>query len=223
SSACHWAVNMASSADHGRMWGRAYSVTPGGVFVPPESPVRTPEDLRNVEIGVGYHSGSHFSTMQALEPFIAPAEMKLSFIGSPADRLDMMIEGKMAAVDVFGMQKDILEYFGFRKVVDTSFMIGFLLKSGTDPDDAQKYFDALQRAQVDIDMETERYKHYFYKEMAPQYRDRVDVRGFSTGERIVFEPYTREMYERTHRWMEDLSIFPANQLGAADYQAAVLV
>src|SRR5689334_11050511 len=27
-SACHWAVNMASSASHGRMWGHAYSVAP---------------------------------------------------------------------------------------------------------------------------------------------------------------------------------------------------
>jgi hypothetical protein len=67
SSACHWAVNMASSADHGRMWGHAYSVTLGGIYVPPESDVRTPEDLRTVEIGVGFHSGSHFSTLQALE------------------------------------------------------------------------------------------------------------------------------------------------------------
>ena len=28
SCACHWAVNMASSSGHGRMWGHAYSVTP---------------------------------------------------------------------------------------------------------------------------------------------------------------------------------------------------
>jgi len=26
SGACHWAVNAAASADHGRMWGRAYSI-----------------------------------------------------------------------------------------------------------------------------------------------------------------------------------------------------
>src|SRR5437867_10290916 len=41
SSACHWAVNMAASAAHGRMYGGAYSVTPSGVFVPPESPIKT--------------------------------------------------------------------------------------------------------------------------------------------------------------------------------------
>ena len=223
SSACHWAVNMASSAEHGRMWGHAYSVTPGGIYVAPESDIKTPDDLRNVEIGVGFHSGSHFSTLQALEPFIPPADVKLSFIGGPADRLDMALAREMAAVDVFGMQRDIVEHFGFRKVLDTTFMIGFLINGDAETDEVQRYFNALQRAQIDIDMEPERYKHYFLKEMAPKYRDQVDVRRFSTGERIVFEPYTRAMYERTHRWMEDLSIFPEDQLGKADYASAVLV
>jgi hypothetical protein len=51
----------------------------------------------------------------------------------------------------------------------------------------------------------------------------VDVRRFAPGERIVFEPYTREMYERTHRWMEEWNLFPADQLGCADYEVAVAV
>ena len=35
SSACHWAVNMVSSAQRGRMWGHAYSVAPAAILVPP--------------------------------------------------------------------------------------------------------------------------------------------------------------------------------------------
>ena len=65
SSACHWMVNVAATGQHGRMWGHAYSVTPSGIFVPPESEIRKPRDLANVEIAVGYHSGSHFSALQA--------------------------------------------------------------------------------------------------------------------------------------------------------------
>ena len=49
------------------------------------------------------------------------------------------------------------------------------------------------------------------------------MRAFSPAERLVFEPYTREIYERTHRWMLDLQIFPADQMGHADYEKAVLV
>jgi len=49
SAACHWAVNMASSGQHGRMWGHAYSVTPSAVYVAPESSIRRPTDLVGVK------------------------------------------------------------------------------------------------------------------------------------------------------------------------------
>src|SRR5438477_7807857 len=42
SAACHWTVNMAASAGHGRMWADAYSVCTAGVYVPPESKIRKP-------------------------------------------------------------------------------------------------------------------------------------------------------------------------------------
>ena len=43
SSACHWAVNTAASSERGRMWGHAYSVTPSGIWVAPESPIKIPD------------------------------------------------------------------------------------------------------------------------------------------------------------------------------------
>src|SRR3712207_2666670 len=58
SAACHWAVNMAASGQHGKMWGHAYSVTPAGIYVAPESSIRRPGDLAGAQVGVGYHSGS---------------------------------------------------------------------------------------------------------------------------------------------------------------------
>lgn len=67
SCACHWAVSTAAMNDFGKLVTSLYSVTPCAIVVPPESGVHRPEDLSGVEIGVGYHSGSHFTTMQALE------------------------------------------------------------------------------------------------------------------------------------------------------------
>ena len=37
SSACHWTVNIAASSGHGQIYTDAYSVSPCGVFVHPES------------------------------------------------------------------------------------------------------------------------------------------------------------------------------------------
>lgn len=223
SSACHWAVSMAASAEHGLMWGHAYSLVQAGIFVPPESEIRSPDQLREIEVGVGYHSGSHFSALQALQPFIDPKNAKLRFIGGPGDRVDMLIDRKIGAANLFGTQKDIIEQQGFRKVLDTTFMVGFLINGDPDVEDCHRYFRALQRAQRDIDAEPERYKHYFLKDMPEKWQKLIDVRALSPGERLVFEPYTREVFEKTHRWMEELQLFPEEQLGKGSYSEAVLV
>ena len=53
SCACHWATNVAASGGAGQLVTTAYSVAPCAIVVPPESPVRRPEDLAGVPIGVG--------------------------------------------------------------------------------------------------------------------------------------------------------------------------
>jgi hypothetical protein len=58
--------------------------------------------------------------------------------------------------------------------------------------------------------------------MPEDLREAADVRRFGTGERIVFEPYTREMFERTHRWMERWELFDSPVDGRASYDQAVL-
>jgi NitT/TauT family transport system substrate-binding protein len=116
----------------------------------------------------------------------------------------------------------VVEQQSFRKVVDTTFMIGFMISPGVDREDVERYFRALLRAQRDIDLEPERYKHYFLRELPERFRDMADVRRFGPGERLVFETYTREMYETTHRWMEQWQLFPDGHSGNADYAVAVL-
>jgi NitT/TauT family transport system substrate-binding protein len=220
-SACHWAVNMASSANHGRMWGHAYSVAQAAIMVPPESAIRTPADLVKVPIGVGYHSGSHFSALQALHKIMRPEEIELSFIGGTQDRLAAALDRKAPAVNVFNIDYSILLQQGFRVIVDTTFMIGHMISNEASIEDAEKFFRAMHRAQRDIDLAPEQYKHYLLKAIPAKLHPVVDVTGFGPGERMVFEDYTREMFEQTHRWMEELNLFPADQLGHTTYEMAV--
>jgi len=74
-----------------------------------------------------------------------------------------------------------------------------------------RYFRALQRAQRDVDQAPERYKHYFLKALPEHYHTMVDVRAFGPGERLVFEPYSQEMFEHTQ------------QHASTNYTSAVLV
>jgi NitT/TauT family transport system substrate-binding protein len=222
SAACHWAVNASASTRGARMWGKAYSVTPGGIFVAPESEYRRPEDLAGVAIGVGHHSGSHYSAIQALEPYLDRAQLKVSFTGLPNDRTRLMLDRKIPVANVFGGQYYVLEQQGFRKLADTTFMVGFLVNEETSTADVDRYFQALLRAQRDIDLEPERYKHYWLREMPEDIKRIVDVRRFGPGERIVGEPYTREMFERTHRWLQTWDLFDPQAAANPAYEHAVI-
>jgi hypothetical protein len=41
----------------------------------------------------------------------------------------------------------------------------------------------------------------------PRYHASIDARCFGPGERIVFLPYTEQMYERAQRWMQERGLF----------------
>jgi ABC-type nitrate/sulfonate/bicarbonate transport system substrate-binding protein len=220
--ACHWTVNMAASAGHGKMYTKAYSVTPSGIYVVSDSPIKNPRDLAHVPVTVGYHSGSHFSTLQNLEKFLSRDEIKLHFAGLLLDRLALLVDRRVPAASLFGAPAYVVEQLGLRKVVDTTFMVGHLVSGAAETEDVDRYFKALRRAQQDIDMEPEVYKHYFLKELPERYHGMIDVRTFGPGERLVFEPYPREIFERTRQWIESWNLFPADQAGTAGYEASVI-
>lgn len=207
SCACHWAVNQAAADAAGRMWGQAYSVLPSGIYTPPDSEICRPEHLAGVDIAVGYHSGSHFSTIQGLEPFLPIEQMKLRFGGFPYDRVDALLSGSVPAAAVWGAATYLVEQHGCRRILDTTFMAGFMFGGETEPLDVERYFRALRRAQMELDLEPERYKHYYLKEIPERYHDQIDVRCFGPGERVVFLPYTQEMYERSQQWMRERRLF----------------
>jgi NitT/TauT family transport system substrate-binding protein len=224
SSACHWAVNATGSASTGKMWGRGYSIAPAGIFVQPDSSYKRPEHLAEVPIAVGYHSGSHYSAIQGLEPFLAPEAISLSYAGHPIDRLRLMLEGELPAANVFGPHFYLLAQLGFHKLVDTSFMVGFLLSEKTRTEDAERYFRALQKAQRDIDLQPERYKEHWLHEMPDDLATLTDVRRYGTGERVVFEPYTEKMFAVTRQWMKERHFLdPDVETGTAAYAHAVAV
>jgi NitT/TauT family transport system substrate-binding protein len=222
SGACHWAVNTAATAGHGKMWGEAYSVCNSAIFVAPESPHLEPDDLAGVAVGVGFHSGSHYSAIQGLEPFLERDQIQLAFVGRPFDRVRLMRERRIEAANVFGAQYYLLEQAGFRKLVDTTFIMGFLVSEDARREDLERYFRALRRAQREIDLSAERYKPLWLREMPDDLVDLADVRRFGTGERIVFEPFTKEMFERTHRWMEHWDLFDLSLAERPTYEDAVL-
>ena len=223
SCACHWTVNVAASSGHGKLYADCYSVAPAGVFVAPESDIRHPEELRGVPISVGYQSGSHYSTIQALEQYMAPSDIKLSFAdGVLFSRLEKLVDRKVPAAALFSGPYYFLEQLGFRKVVDCTFMMATMLTGDPDMEDVQKFFRALRRAQADIDLRPELYTKHYKKEFPKRFHDKMDTRRWGPGERIVFEPYTREVFERSFEWIRERGIFEPGAMGAGRYEDACI-
>jgi hypothetical protein len=222
SSACHWTINMAAAAGHGRLWAGAYSMLPCAIMVPPESRIQRAEDLANVPITVGFQSGSHYTTIQALERILKREEIKLHFGGMIFQRLEMLIDREIPVATVFGGCMYYAEQLGFRKILDCTFMVAAIVRDDTKEDDIHKFYRALKRAQVDIDMNHQKYTHYYKREFPKRFHDSMDTRVFGPGERIVFSPYTQEMYDETQRWIESWNIFEEGLKGRKGYEESVV-
>ena len=101
-------------------------------------------------------------------------------------------------------------------------MIGHLIAPDANPSDVERFFKALRRSQREIDMAPEVYKHYFLNELPERYHGMVDVRMFGPGERLVFEAYPKEVFERTRKWIDSWNLFPPEQAGSRDYEMSIL-
>jgi ABC-type nitrate/sulfonate/bicarbonate transport system substrate-binding protein len=223
SCACHWTVNVAASQGLGKMVADCYSISPGGVFVAPESPIRGPSDLKGVPISVGHQSGSHYSTLQALEQYLPRDQIKLSFAdGILFSRMEKLVDRKVPAAALFSGPYYFLEQLGFRKILDTTFMMASMLTGDPDPEDVRKYFRALRRAQRDIDLRPELYTHHYAKEFPRRFLGEIDVRRWGPGERLVFEPYTREVFEESFKWIAEREIFAPGTMGAGRFEEACI-
>lgn len=223
SCACHWTVNVAASAGHTKIFGDAYSVAPSGIFVQANSAVVAPQDLADVPISVGFQSGSHYTALRALEQYLDPEQINLSFEdGMLFGRLERMIDGNLPAVSLFSGPYYFAEQLGFRKVIDTTFMIAGSINSDANPDDVQRYYRALRTAQRDIDLHPELYTHFYKNEFPDKFHSQMDTRRWGPGERIVFEPYTKEVFEESFEWISKRNIFTPGTMGSRCYEEAVV-
>jgi ABC-type nitrate/sulfonate/bicarbonate transport system substrate-binding protein len=223
--ACHWTVNVAAAKGHGKLWADVYSVAPSGIFVPKDSPVQRPEDLAGVPISVGYQSGSHYASVQSLEQYLKPEQINLSFSeGMLFKRLDNLLEGRSQASTLFSGPYYLAEQLGYRKVIDTTFMIASMITGNPDAEDLKKFYNALKRAQRDIDLRPDLYTHYYRKEFPERYHELMDTRRWGPGERIVFEPYTAEAFAQARDWIAEREIFEGGRpaMGSDSYQDVVV-
>jgi NitT/TauT family transport system substrate-binding protein len=200
-STSHWAVAAAVSAGHGQLWPHAYGIMPAGLYVRPGVTIRQPQDLAELDIVVGRHSGSHFSAIHALHELIPPERIKLKFVAGRTGRLKALLENEAPAGNIYGLEAYILEQHGFQKILDTSFMVSYMIVGAPDSTDVVRYFDALRRAQIAVDENPKRYRHYLLKEFPDEVCRLVHIDRCGIGERVEFGAYSKSMSLRARDWV----------------------
>ena len=175
-------------------------------------------------IAVGYQSGSHYSTIQALEQYMPLDKINLTFAdGMLFHRLDQLLDGKAQASALFSGPYYFAEQLGFRKIIDTTFMIATSVTGDPDLEDLQQVLPrAAARAARHRPAAGASTRTTTRTNSRRAIHARMDTRRWGPGERLVFEPYTREVYEETFKWIADHGIFADTGMGSGKYDEAVV-
>jgi hypothetical protein len=204
--ACVWGSICNASAGMGRFVADAYGVSPWAIFVRPDSPIRKPEDLKDVPISVGMRAGSHFNVPYRLEKYLPLANIKTVNTGGFGARLKALLDGEVDAASLLPPQIAMAEQLGLRQVLADTFHTLWWVPQRAPAEVASGYLRALDRAEQALDADLEKYLP-LWKLAVPAEFENVhpwDFTRFGRGERFVHRPIPRsefdEVLEQVKRW-----------------------
>jgi NitT/TauT family transport system substrate-binding protein len=207
--ACEWGnySRVGTTAVGSRQIGRRSIVTFAALMVRGDSPVQTPQQLANVQIGVPFYFGTHYLTLQMLEGFLPRELIKLGRVpnGSPY-RFKLLMDGEIEATTLTEPYISLAEKKGCRPII-SAFHHGTEVAS--DRVDAETYgaFNrAVREAVRRINANKRAYMHYFidyYKDKDPEVA-KLTIDDLRESRVYVVDPapIPLEEMERTFEWMK---------------------
>jgi len=207
--ACEWGnySRVGTTAVGSRQIGRRSIVTFAALMVRGDSPVQTPQQLANVQIGVPFYFGTHYLTLQMLEGFLPRELIKLGRVpnGSPY-RFKLLMDGEIEATTLTEPYISLAEKKGCRPII-SAFHHGTEVAS--DRVDAETYgaFNrAVREAVRRINANKRAYMHYFidyYKNKDPEVA-KLTIDDLRESRVYVVDPAPIPLaeMERTFEWMK---------------------
>jgi NitT/TauT family transport system substrate-binding protein len=178
------------------------AVSTQAIIVRGDSPHNVPQDLRNVEVAVNFHAGSHYITLGMLAGYMNRDEVKTVHVGIPNQRFKAVLDGSIQAAAVMEPWISAAEKLGC-KVICEAFYNGLEV---ADPSVDADIFTALHRAHVKavdrIRQDIRAYLHHLIAEVPP------GVVKLEPGDlhlpRLRYnypEPYSPAEFQRTYDFM----------------------
>ncbi|MGH7058580.1 MAG: ABC transporter substrate-binding protein, partial [Acetobacteraceae bacterium] len=190
-----------------RQIGRRSIVTYAALMVRGDSPVQTPQQFADRQIGVPMFNGTHYLTLQMLEGFVPRDRIKLGRVpnGSPY-RFKMLMDGVVEATTLTEPYISLAEKKGCRLVI-AAFHHGTEVAS--DRVDAETYsaFNrGVREAVRRINTDKRAYMHYFldyYKDKDPEVASMtIDDLRESRLMLVDPAPIPKDELQRTYEWMK---------------------
>ena len=190
-----------------RQVGRRSIVTYAALVVRGDSPIQTPQQFANRQIGVPMFSGTHYLTLQMLEGFVPRDLIKLGRVPNGSNyRFKMLMDGTVDATTLTEPYISLAEKMGCRTVI-SAFHHGTEVAS--DRVDAETYA-AFNRAVCEavrrINANKRSYLHYFidyYKELDPKI-SQLTIDDMRESRLLLVDPAPIPLDElqRTFDWMK---------------------
>jgi NitT/TauT family transport system substrate-binding protein len=197
--ACVWGTICNASAGMGRIVADAFGDSPWAIFVRPDSRIRKPEDLKDVEIAVGMRAGSHFNVPYRLEKYLPLANIKTVNTGGFGARLKALLDGEVEAASLLPPQIAMAEQLGLRKVIEDRFHTLWWVPEGASPEVVRAYLNALQRAEEALDRDLAKFLPLWKLAVPAEFESHHpwDFAKFGRGERFVYQRIPQSEFDDT--------------------------
>jgi NitT/TauT family transport system substrate-binding protein len=186
----------------GRVISKRSAVVSQGILVRGDSSYTHPQDLRNVPVGVHFHAGSQYLTLQMLEGFLSRDEIKVVHIPVSAHRYKALRNKVVSAVTLPEPWISLAEKQGC-KIICEAYCVGSEVASpDIDPETYAAIGRALKKAVSLINGNKKKYIHYFISDV-PRGMGSLKAADFRFSRLRYTDPvpYPPEEFERAYEWM----------------------
>jgi NitT/TauT family transport system substrate-binding protein len=207
--ACEWGnyCRVEGTQVGSRQIGRRSIVTFAALVVRGDSPVQTPQQFANRQIGVPFFFGTHYLTLQMLEGFVPRELIKLGRVpnGSPY-RFKLLMDGEIDATTLTEPYISLAEKKGCRTVISAFHHGTEVASDRVDAETYSAFNRAVREAVRRINANKRAYLHYFidyYKNKDPEIA-KLTIDDLRESRIFVVDPapIPAEELQRTYDWMK---------------------
>jgi NitT/TauT family transport system substrate-binding protein len=207
--ACEWGnySRVEGTKVGSRQVGRRSIVTFAALMVRGDSPVQTPQQFANRQIGVPFFFGTHYLTLQMLEGFVPRDQIKLGRVPNGSTyRYKLLMNGDLEATTLTEPYISLAEKNGCRLVISAFHHGTEVASDRVDAETLSAFNRAVREAVRRINADKRAYLHYFidyYKDRDPEVA-KLTIDGLRESRIYVVDPapIPADELQRTFDWMK---------------------